>query len=238
MVGYDILLGGFPAKTERCFLGWSTVVLLSTAKGYALFDTGAIGDRVGLFAALEARSITPEQIETVILSHLHFDHAGNVECFPDAEIILHQDEYFYAQQHCTSDIALSRSQVEGVLRSQRLTVVNGDVEVLPGVRMIRTPGHSGGHCSLVLNLDGQCVVLAQDAVKNRAELANGRSVGAFDAASADASIKLIAEMADVIVPGHDGVLHRVDGAFVPTEVSMGVTLTTTQATTVLETGPC
>jgi N-acyl homoserine lactone hydrolase len=205
-VSYAVLIPGFPGATSRGFLGWSTTVLLRTPEGYALFDTGASGDRPGLLQALAKRGIERKDIRTVILSHLHFDHVANVECFPEAEIVLHETELDYFQGQRDSDLALPVFQIDSLLRSRKLTFVSGELDVLPGIRMIHTPGHTGGHCSLALSIDGNCVVLAQDAIKHRGELVTLTSAGAFDPQAASNSIRRIAAMADIIVPGHDTTL--------------------------------
>lgn len=208
---YDILLSGFPGKPARGFLGWSTTVLLRTKSGYALFDTGGAGDRPGLVEALAKRNVQSGDIRTVIVSHLHFDHIANAECFRSAEFVLHETELDYFEKHQANDPAIPLYQVEGLLRSPQVSIVSGELDVLPGIRMIRTPGHTGGHVSLVLNVGGQCVVLAQDAVKHRGEIDSGISAGAFDPLAASASIKRIAAMADLIVPGHDAPLFLSQG---------------------------
>ncbi len=213
---YDILMPGFPGRSSRGFLGWSTILLLKTREGYALFDTGGSGDRPGLMAALAARGVDRLEIRSVVLSHLHFDHMANAECFPKAEIVLHESEFAYVQDHMNDDSALSRFQVEGLLRSPQLTLVCGELEVLPGVKMICTPGHSGGHISLVMTVDGKCVVLAQDAIKHRGEIESCNPAGAFDEEAARASIRRIVGMADIIVPGHDGPLAMDNGSVVAT----------------------
>lgn len=210
---YDVLIQGFPGRTPRGYLGWSTTVLLQTSEGHALFDTGASGDRPGLLEALAKRGIERKDIRTVILSHLHFDHVANVECFPEAEIVLHETELDYFQENRDADLALPVFQIESLLRSRKLTFVAGELDVLPGIRMIHTPGHTGGHCSLVLPVDDDCVVLAQDAVKHRGEIKTLSSAGAFDPALASATIRRIAAMADIIVPGHDATL-RIDAGSV------------------------
>lgn len=202
---------GFPARSARGFLGWSTIVLLKTRRGYALFDTGGSGDRPGLMAKLTERGIDPKDIRTVILSHLHFDHIGNSEYFPKAQIVLHQSEVDYVREHMDDDPALSRYQVEGLLRSPQLTLVSGEPDVLPGIRMISTPGHTGGHVSLVITVDDKCIVLAQDAIKHRGEIETGIPLGAFDLEAGRESIRRIVDMADIIVPGHDGTLIMEDG---------------------------
>ncbi len=211
---YDVLIPGFPGRTPRGFLGWSTTVLLHTREGYALFDTGGSGDRLGILNALERHGLTPTDIRTVVLSHLHFDHVANVECFPKAELVLHETELAYFDEHKADDRAIPLFQVEGLLRSPQLSLVSGELDVLPGIRMIRTPGHTGGHASLVLSVDGKCVILAQDAVKHRGEIETLNSAGAFDDTAARESIRRIAAMADIVVPGHDASLTIVNGKVV------------------------
>ncbi|MGK9051951.1 MBL fold metallo-hydrolase [Xaviernesmea oryzae] len=226
LASYDVLMPGFPGRGSRGFLGWSTILLLKTRDGYALFDTGGSGDRPGLMAALAERGVERQDIRTVILSHLHFDHMANAECFPRAEIVLHESEFAYVQDHMNDDPAISRFQVEGLLRSPQLTLVSGELEVLPGIRMIRTPGHSGGHVSLVTTVAGKTTVLAQDAIKHRGEIESGLSAGAFDEEAARASIRRIVAMADVIVPGHDGPLTMENGRIVAaSSVSAEIRLT-------------
>ncbi|MCQ1571623.1 MBL fold metallo-hydrolase [Neorhizobium galegae] len=224
---YDILVPGFPGRSTRGFLGWSTILLLKSREGYALFDTGGSGDRPGLMAALKNRGIERDEIRTIVLSHLHFDHMANVECFPKAEIVLHESEFSYVQDHKHDDPAISIFQVEGLLRSPLLTLVSGELEVLSGIRMIQTPGHSGGHVSLVMSVAGKCVVLAQDAIKHRGEIEAGAPAGAFDEEVARASIRRIAAMADIIVPGHDGPLTMENGGVIastPVSTEIGLTL--------------
>jgi glyoxylase-like metal-dependent hydrolase (beta-lactamase superfamily II) len=223
---YDILMNGFPGRTPRGFLGWSTILLLKSQEGYALFDTGGSGDRPGLMAALKHRGIERDEIRTIILSHLHFDHMANVECFPRAEIVLHESEFSYVQDNKYTDTAISLFQVEGLLRSPLLTLVSGELEVLPDIRMIQTPGHSGGHVSLVMTVAGKCVVLAQDAIKHRGEIEAGAPAGAFDEEAARTSIRRIAAMADIIVPGHDGPLTLENGRVIAaTPISTEISLT-------------
>ncbi|MSU92075.1 MBL fold metallo-hydrolase [Rhodobacteraceae bacterium 2CG4] len=227
MPDFQILMQGFPGRTPRGFLGWSTVVLLHGPDGPVLFDTGAHGDRPGLMAALAARGLRPGDITTVILSHLHFDHIANVECFPQARIVMHESEAASIEQSGADDPAVSLSVAKAVLASDTLQLVSDEPELWPGLQMIRTPGHCLGHVSLVMKQDDGCAVLAQDAVKHRGELGSGHADGAFHPAMAAKSISRIAAMADLIVPGHDAPLAW-DGrevtplASVSTEVSLTV----------------
>lgn len=213
---YEVLIQGFPGGTPRGYLGWSTTTLLHTSEGYALFDTGAAGDRPSLLAGLRARGIERCEIRTIVLSHLHFDHVANVECFPDAEIVLHADELAYFHAHQQDDDAIPVLQVEGILRRPRLTILSGELDVLPGITIIRTPGHTAGHCSLTFTSQGRRVVLAQDAIKHRGEIAMLSALGAFSPEDASASIRRIIALADTIVPGHDATIELAGGRVVGT----------------------
>jgi N-acyl homoserine lactone hydrolase len=160
---------------------------------------------------LRFRSITRDDIAAVVLSHLHFDHVGNVECFPRAEVMLHHDELSYFRENRDSDPALPVFQVEGMLANCRLTLLNGELSLFRDVELLRTPGHTGGHCSLVLRDGDLTVALAQDAIKNRREAASGRATHAFDPDLAARSIARLLGSADIIIPGHDTPLTITDG---------------------------
>jgi glyoxylase-like metal-dependent hydrolase (beta-lactamase superfamily II) len=193
-----------------------------------LFDTGGSGDRPTLLQRLHERGLSPESVRTIVLSHLHFDHVANVECFPEAEILVHEDELAYARQHGGQDPAVPMFQVQGLLSCGRLKSVSGEPAISNGISLIRTPGHTGGHCSLVLESDGGLIVLAQDAVKHRGEVLAGRPTEAFSMADATRSMQRILSIASIVVPGHDCALRLVNGRPEPLAVvreTLTVTLT-------------
>ncbi|MCG5217607.1 MBL fold metallo-hydrolase [Streptosporangium sp. KLBMP 9127] len=96
----------------------------------------------GLRGELARVGVEPGQIETVVLTHLHSDHAsGAVEdgvvAFPNARHVLQRAEIEVA----------SGAVAQQIVRplEDRLQVVDGEVEVLPGIRVIPAPGHTPGH---------------------------------------------------------------------------------------------
>lgn len=223
---YELLMNGFPGRASRGFLGWSAVILLQTRDGPVLFDTGGAGDRPFLLDRLHQRGISPDRIGTVILSHLHFDHVGNVECFPNATVIVHEDEIAYFRQYGHADVAMPLYQVQALLDRENVSLVTGEPELFPGVRLIKTPGHTAGHCSLLLTDGGRRIVLAQDAIKHRGEIASRTATGAFSPSQASDSIAKILSLADVIVPGHDGSLEMRESKVVAAgPVSETITIT-------------
>ena len=203
MTTIKILLQGFPGHTSRGWLGWSTVVLIRHGDHTILFDTGAYNDRPALIEALGRENLSPALIDTIILSHLHFDHVANVELFSSAQIIVHQAGLRYAQQQAERDLALSSWLTTALLASPKLTIIEAEPELWPGLQIIQTPGHTSGCISVVLTINHETWLLAADAVKTRAELQIGQAEVGFDLIASQESISRIRKLADWVVPGHD-----------------------------------
>jgi glyoxylase-like metal-dependent hydrolase (beta-lactamase superfamily II) len=155
---YELLLDGFPGRTGRGFLGWSTAVFVDGDAGPMLIDTGGGGDRGLLLYRLQEHGVAPDAVRTVVLSHLHFDHVANVECFPCAEIIVHEDELAYVERHGAHDLAVPMFLVRGLLACGRLKERIGRANAIEGYSLIQTPGHTGGHCSVVLEMPQGVIV--------------------------------------------------------------------------------
>ncbi|MCZ7573928.1 MAG: MBL fold metallo-hydrolase [Ardenticatenaceae bacterium] len=199
----DLLLTGFPGRTPRGWLGWSTVTLICQAGRALLFDTGGPGDRPALLASLQTKGLTPGDIDTIVLSHFHFDHAGNVELFPTAEILVHETTAVYAQEQTGKDLALLEWVTTTILAQPRVRLLRGEPEVWPGIQMIQTPGHTSGCVSLRLEQEQEVWVFAADAVKHREELSAGVAQAGFDLKASRNSIARIRRIADRVIPGHD-----------------------------------
>ena len=89
----------------------------------------------------------PEDVDTLILTHLHFDHYLNARQFPRARIVVNRRDFEFVLSPANRR-AMPRSgfprAVFGWLvdEAMRLELVEGEREVLPGVRVIETGGHS------------------------------------------------------------------------------------------------
>ncbi len=232
---YELLLNGFPGRTGRGFLGWSTAIFVDADEGPMLIDTGGGGDRGLLLHRLREHGVAPDAVRTVVLSHLHFDHIANAECFPCADIIVHEDELAYVERHGAHDLAVPMFLVRGLLGCDRLKSVSGEPTLSKGISLIQTPGHTGGHCSVVLRMPRSVVVLAQDAIKHRGECLLGHPAEAFSIDAATKSIERIVSIADLIVPGHDSAFRIDKGKVEPlTSASEVLTVTLNNRTFLLE----
>jgi glyoxylase-like metal-dependent hydrolase (beta-lactamase superfamily II) len=129
--------------------------LLVRAERDYLVDPGLIMQGAPVLGALAELGVEPAEIEDVILTHLHFDHAEGLAAWPQRRTYVHrlETEAPYAQI------------VSGVLEMARLEVLDGEEgELEPGVRWLRTPGHSDGLISLCVETDDGLVVIASDCV--------------------------------------------------------------------------
>ena len=210
-----VLMSGFPGTSPRGFLGWSTVVLVRHLGKVLLFDTGGPGDRVGVLRALGENGVEPEDVDMIVLSHLHFDHALNVELFPNADVFMHRTELAYARDPTLEDLAICRWATDAIARHPRLKILDGEPELIEGIRVLHTPGHTPGCISLAMTVAGEAWILAQDAVKHRKELTSGDVEVAADRSAARASLERIRRLARVVVPGHDVPLRLEGDRVVP-----------------------
>lgn len=148
-------------------------LVVETPAGRVLIETG-IGERVSdkvramrgyegspVVPAMAAAGVKPGTIDVVAMSHLHFDHAGGLlladgsKAFPRARIVAQRAEWEIAF-HENSRIVASYDQLE--LRLVRdwgeAGWVDGEIELLPGISVIRTGGHSKGHQAIVVRAAG------------------------------------------------------------------------------------
>lgn len=101
----------------------------------------------GISARLLELGITPDQITYVINTHLHFDHAGNNNLFLNAQMVVQTSQLRAAQERPASFPHRYWDRVHRILE------VDGDVDLLPGIELLSTPGHVPGHQSVVVHLD-------------------------------------------------------------------------------------
>jgi N-acyl homoserine lactone hydrolase len=120
-----------------------------------LVDPGLIMQGGPVIGALQELGVEPHEVKDVILTHLHFDHAEGMAAWPQRKTYVHkmETEAPYAQI------------VAGVLEMANLEVLEGEEgEIEPGIRWMRTPGHSDGLISLLVDTDDGLVVIASDCV--------------------------------------------------------------------------
>ena len=161
------------------------VFLIEHPKGRVVFDTGLHPDvqhdpegRLGMLAKvfpaefhagedvaarLAARGVDADRVDTVILSHLHFDHAGGLATLPNARVVVQRREW-EAGQDAERAQALSFA-AKDYQHGHDLLLVDGEHDVFGDGRVVCLPthGHTPGHQSLRVRLDSGDVILTGDA---------------------------------------------------------------------------
>ena len=147
--------------------------LLETQNGFVLFDTAfdtalirdsalreqhftahgwetpVVWPQHELLTQLQEIGVAPEDVRHVVLSHAHLDHTGNLKHFPRAIVWMQQAEY---------DFAFKGPAHPGVVRSDLdhpgidWRLIDGDHDVMPGLTILSTPGHTPGHQSALVSL--------------------------------------------------------------------------------------
>jgi N-acyl homoserine lactone hydrolase len=156
-----------------------TCYLVRTGDAVILFDTGVSpravpglmrNDALARFTdddllvhRLAALGLEPSSVDLVVLSHLHYDHAGGASLFPSSELIAQKDEYAYAHYPASFfESFYYRKNFD--LPGARWRLLDGDTELVPGVTVLRTDGHTPGHQSLLVELpETGAVILSGDA---------------------------------------------------------------------------
>jgi glyoxylase-like metal-dependent hydrolase (beta-lactamase superfamily II) len=142
---------------------------------YGVENAGA-GGRTLLEDGLRALGHAPEDVRVVVNTHLHFDHAGGNTyrdesgevrpSFPNAGYLVHAGELDYAR-HTNERTAASYlpPNWEPVAAAGRLVALGGeDPEVVPGVRLLRAPGHTPYHHCVLVESGGEAACFLADLV--------------------------------------------------------------------------
>ena len=202
MPDIDLLLTGFTMGTNQGSISLSTVTLIRGKKNI-LVDVGHFGRRQLLLQRLDQKSLSPEDINTVVITHAHWDHSQNIDLFPNAEFVINLAEIEYARHPRKSDFATAR-YFHKTLEGLNVREIQGGTLLEPGIKIIDTPGHTKGHISVVVETDSGSVVIAADALSDMGAVKRGTPYLIFwNEDEARSSIQKILSEGQVFYPGHD-----------------------------------
>jgi N-acyl homoserine lactone hydrolase len=206
-----VLLDGQPLRTREGIVGFCSNVLIEGTKR-TLVDVGHVGRRTALQAALAARNLTPADIDCVVMTHSHWDHAQNLDVFPSAEILMHPAERRYAARPHPNDWATPAWSGKMIEHQTRIVEVEEGSEIEPGVSILYTPGHSPGSVCVAVDDGERLNVITGDVLHySTAALTKVNPVVFWSDAEATRSIERVLDLGDVIFPGHDRPFSLVDG---------------------------
>lgn len=133
--------------------------------------------------ALRALGVECGDIDTVILTHLHWDHASNNQLFPKAKIVVQAKELRYAAAPLPCQL---KSYDAKLIFQSDYTVVDGDHQLFDGISLVFTPGHSPGSQCVVIDTTAGKYCVAGDLVNfnscwtSTPRIANGFHTNLFE----------------------------------------------------------
>ena len=181
-----------PDDRNRILLAMN-ILLIQTAGKRILLETGggskwddkqnkiyAFENSARLPEQLAAKGVSPESVDIVINTHLHFDHCGGnttiangraMPAFPNARYIIQRGEYEHALTPTERDrVSYIPENVTPMRDSGQWQLLEGDAEIAPGVELIVIPGHTRHMQCVKLTGGGQTIFFAADLVPTAAHL--------------------------------------------------------------------
>jgi glyoxylase-like metal-dependent hydrolase (beta-lactamase superfamily II) len=173
--GLMTFMQGFGAKLESPFLSY----LVRADEGNILIDTGLHPDDVAMLSGGQIKGLPEEQhlpnrlkevgltlddINMVILTHMHLDHVGWLSYLKKAEVVVQKEEYnFTMDSPAWTPYRYTPQRFD--LKHLKFKLVDGDNVLMPGITLIFTPGHSIGHQSVMVDLPQTGpIIISGDAV--------------------------------------------------------------------------
>jgi glyoxylase-like metal-dependent hydrolase (beta-lactamase superfamily II) len=178
-------------------------------------DRARLGPSRPTVELLAEHGIAPEDVDTLVLTHLHFDHYLNARLFSHARIVVNRREFEYVM-----DPANRRALPRGSFPREvfawlvdeawdRLELVEGEAEVVAGMRVIETGGHSPGHQIVVVDTFDGPVVIPGDEIYVYENLEADIPIGYYhDFERVSRAMDLIREIGGHVLPAHDPEVAR------------------------------
>ncbi|HSB81694.1 MAG TPA: N-acyl homoserine lactonase family protein [Candidatus Methylomirabilis sp.] len=134
------------------------------------YNNPRISERQQIGSALAQHGVSLDAIGLVILTHLHWDHAGNMPLFRNADFVVSHEELAYAMDPCPIHYVAYEAPQLGLtppflpVMPRLRTISLQEQEIAPGLVALPTPGHTPGSISLVVTTTAGPYVIAGDAV--------------------------------------------------------------------------
>jgi glyoxylase-like metal-dependent hydrolase (beta-lactamase superfamily II) len=202
--------------------GGGNTVLVDSGYGAPAKSLGIPGGGE-LPARLSELGVAPGDIDVIVHTHLHPDHcgwdidqaSGNRVMFPNATVYVSETELAYWTGAQTADnpmAAAARTAVEALRSAGRVQAFTGEHAVTPSLTMVPTPGHTPGHCSVMVASGGEHLLILGDAAHHPVHLEHHDWLPGIDVDPAESTrsrakvAALAAERNAIVTGGHFPIL--------------------------------
>lgn len=190
--------------------GPAGVILVDTGPPLAEAARRGITDVRDIDAALREVGVEPSDVRTIVLTHLHWDHASNAEHFPNATFLAQEGEIRFfcscEREHPSLNRFFSHQEyLRNLIDIGRIQPVHGDAQVAEGVSVIRVGGHTPGSQMVLVDTAEGLTVITGDAIPlQRNYIENIPSGIITDAIEAIAALQRVRDLdPESIYTGHD-----------------------------------
>lgn len=164
---------------------------------------------------LEGIDVYPDDVHQVILTHLHWDHVDGITQFPHAKIYVQRAErdfWLYDDMALRSPFTFflneqSRHNLKSADDEGRLTAINGDQEILPGIKCLLAPGHSIALQAVAVNTHKGIAILGSDCAhlfrNYEQEWPSALIIDMVAWVNSLEKLKSSASLPELLFPGHD-----------------------------------
>jgi len=204
----DTLLQGYQVESTVGDIAFCGVNLIEAPEGEGgvrriVVDTGHFGRGVVLRRALAERGLTASDIDVLVLTHTHWDHVQGLEFFDRAAVMVHPRELDYISHPHPQDFA-TPAWTKAVLDLYDVRHAVEGTELATGVHVVEVPGHSPGTIAVAVDTADGMAVVTGDAIQNALVARHRRNALVFwDEEQANASVRRLVDMSDLVYPGHD-----------------------------------
>jgi glyoxylase-like metal-dependent hydrolase (beta-lactamase superfamily II) len=169
---------------------------------------------------LALMDVAPSDVDHVVVSHMHYDHCGNLRQFPNATFSIARKEY----EFCTGPYGDRRAAagpvdpsavitLQELVQDGRVRLIDDSEVLFPGLRVTRLGAHTPGHMMTEITVSSGHVVLASDAIHFYEEMTSDRPFWFFfDLIGMYRNYEILRQLAaqpgTSVVPGHDPEIMR------------------------------
>lgn len=195
--------------------------LIKTGKQNILVDVGVapeIGKRLTNYVPpdvmLSKVGLKPSDIDTIIITHAHWDHVDALDLYKNAKVYIQRACYRFTVEEGAEYVFFRRFgyptkkdslALLTLLWDNRLKLIEGNAELLPGVKVVQVDGHYPGLQLVVVETKEKPIILANDSMHFYANLEKDHPMGLYFGNLRDIvkAYETIRQLKGVVIPGHD-----------------------------------